>query len=167
MAQRPFITAYRLALILTLLCVVNFVSFIGHTIYLGGEATKGKVENGHFYVKSHGKYTEVTEAQFDSNKLHASSVIATVVGGIFGSLLMWLGPASATRFDLPERATYWGAGAIACFLAMAFGRSLIPFWLTALLVVGFVVTLLGGFLEYFVREWNAETSYSDADKTQA
>lgn len=162
MTQRPLLTAYRLALMLTMLFVLNLTAFFAHSLYLGGDATRGKYDHGHFYVKSHGKYTEVTEAQFDRNKLHAKSLIASFVGGLLGALLMWLGPSSATRHEPPEHASYWTAAGVVFFALMVIAGRFLPAWLAWLPLTGLALTILGGALEWFVREWNAETSYADA-----
>jgi hypothetical protein len=59
------------------LAVVNFLVFFVMAIYLGGDALSGKIANGHYYLASHGRYTEVSAAVFTYSKWHTSSVILT------------------------------------------------------------------------------------------
>jgi hypothetical protein len=163
MTQRHLITAHRIGLVLILLGVLNFSAFFIHALVLGGDAVNGKYDNGHFFVKSHGKYTEVTESQFDNSRRHLHSMIATQVGAVFGALLLWLGPSSATWRDPPEHASYWKAAGIACGLSMIVGSRFMPRWLVWVLMLGLVTAIAGGFVEWFMREWNAETRYANAN----
>lgn len=57
--------------------LVNFFAFVFVAVRLGGDAVNGKIENGHFYLASHGRYTEVSEAVFTYSKWHTYSVILT------------------------------------------------------------------------------------------
>jgi len=55
---------YRIACIL--ICL-GFLSFCGFGIYsdlMGGSAGAGKIEDGKYYLGSHGHYTEVTRSTF-------------------------------------------------------------------------------------------------------
>ena len=63
------------------LAIINFVSFLASTIYLGGDALSGKIENGHFFLSSHGRLTEVNEDVFEYSKCHGLSVFAFI--GLF------------------------------------------------------------------------------------
>jgi hypothetical protein len=53
---------------------VNFVTFLGTSLFLGGDALGGKIENGLYYLGSHGRYTEVSEQVFEYSEAHARSV---------------------------------------------------------------------------------------------
>jgi hypothetical protein len=61
--------------------VLNFAVFLAGTFYLGGNAVKGKIEAGRYYVWGyhHGTrgYAEVSHAAFNYSKWHGDSVIAT------------------------------------------------------------------------------------------
>ncbi len=57
--------------------LVNFAAFWLIAVYLGGDAVNGKVQGDHFYLMSHGKYTEVSRAVFDYSKWHVYSVWIT------------------------------------------------------------------------------------------
>lgn len=61
--------------------ILNFVLFLAGTFYLGGNAVKGKIEAGRYYVWGyhHGVegYAEVSHAAFNYSKWHADSVIVT------------------------------------------------------------------------------------------
>jgi hypothetical protein len=59
--------------------ILNFALFLTGTFYLGGNAIKGKIEAGRYYVWGyhHGVegYAEVSQAAFNYSKWHANSVI--------------------------------------------------------------------------------------------
>ncbi len=40
------------------------------SMYLGGDALSGKIEDGHYFVRSHGHYTEVSHNVFIYSKIH-------------------------------------------------------------------------------------------------
>jgi hypothetical protein len=50
--------------------ILNGFAFSSMSIYFGGSAHGGKVENGHHYVVSHGRFTEVTESVFAYLRIH-------------------------------------------------------------------------------------------------
>ena len=62
-------------------CVLNFAVFLAGTFYLGGNAIRGKIEAGRYYVWGyhHGinGYVQVSRAAFNYSKWHANSVIIT------------------------------------------------------------------------------------------
>jgi hypothetical protein len=62
-------------------CLLNLAVFVAATFYLGGDALKGKIEAGRYYVwgTHHGTkgYTEVSHAAFEYSRWHAYSVIVT------------------------------------------------------------------------------------------
>ena len=57
------------------IAILNFVAFVLASLYLGGDASNGKVIDGHFFLGSHGHYTEVNAAIFRYSELHASTVL--------------------------------------------------------------------------------------------
>src|SRR5258708_5325392 len=61
--------------------VLNFALFLAGTFYLGGNAIKGKIEAGRYYVWGyhHGTkgYAEVSRAAFNYSKWHVYTVIVT------------------------------------------------------------------------------------------
>jgi hypothetical protein len=61
--------------------VLNFALFLAGTFCLGGNAVKGKIEGGRYYVWGyhHGTrgYAEVSHAAFTYSKWHGNSVIVT------------------------------------------------------------------------------------------
>ena len=54
----------RSAILIALVCWLNGCAFFVHTSILGGGASSGKIENGKYYVASHGHYTEVSRAAY-------------------------------------------------------------------------------------------------------
>ncbi len=168
MPKPHLLTAHRIGLILTMLFVLNFAAFFVHAVVLGGDAWSGKVDNGHFFVGSHGKFTEVTEAQFVAIQRHGYTFLATFAGGLLGALLMWMGPSSATRFEPPEHEEYWKLAfgtLFVVFLVMSMFTKGVPYWLSRAVYCSFPLIILGGSIEWFVREWNAETSNANDDST--
>ena len=55
----------------------NFIVFVAVAVYLGGDALNGKAVDGHYYLASHGSFTEVGENVFTYSKWHALSVFIT------------------------------------------------------------------------------------------
>ncbi len=73
-----------------LIALVNFSSFIAIDLYLGGSALNGKQENGKFYLSEHGRYTEVSETIFEYSKFHAYSMFATHALFLSLSFFRWI-----------------------------------------------------------------------------
>ena len=57
--------------------LLNFAVFWVVAVRLGGDAVNGRRQDGHFYLASHGKYTEVSERVFTYSRLHTYSVWIT------------------------------------------------------------------------------------------
>jgi purine-cytosine permease-like protein len=57
--------------------MINFVAFWAIAVYLGGDAVNGKIQSGHFFLMSHGGYTEVSQAVFDYSRWHVYSTWVT------------------------------------------------------------------------------------------
>jgi hypothetical protein len=66
-----------LAISLVIIGFANFISFLNEEEHLGGDAINGYSKDGHFYVTSHGKSKEISEADWNHNKKHSISVIVT------------------------------------------------------------------------------------------
>lgn len=49
----------------------NFLAFFIVSAALGGDGLNGHVTDGHYYVASHGTYTEVSEAAWTASRIHA------------------------------------------------------------------------------------------------
>jgi hypothetical protein len=69
--------------IILIVALLNFFSFIFISLYLGGDALNGKEEQEHFYLNSHGHYTEVSEKVFQYSEIHGYSMWATHSLAIF------------------------------------------------------------------------------------
>jgi hypothetical protein len=66
-----------LAICFVIIGFANFFSFLNEIEHLGGDANNGYVKDGHFFVISHGKLKEISEADWKHNKKHGRSVIIT------------------------------------------------------------------------------------------
>ena len=44
--------------------VVSFIAFVVISAIFGGDAVDGKIEDGRYYFRSHGEYTEVSRAAY-------------------------------------------------------------------------------------------------------
>jgi hypothetical protein len=71
------------------LAFVNFFSFFFVSLYLGGDALNGYARGGHYFLCSHGRYTDVSEAVWTYSHWHAISVIVTHVS-VFVLLAIFL-----------------------------------------------------------------------------
>ena len=60
-----------------IIAFVNFIAFWLIAVYLGGDAVNGKIADGHFYLSSHGKLTEVSEALWNYSRWHVYSTWVT------------------------------------------------------------------------------------------
>lgn len=58
---------------------INFWTFIGAGMYLGGDALIGHIAGGHYYLCAHGHCTEVSAALWHYSWWHAM----TALGGMF------------------------------------------------------------------------------------
>ncbi len=72
----------------TILAFVNFFTFIFIDLYLGGDALNGYARDGHYFLCSHGRYTEVSRDVWTYSYWHAISIYVThglvfVSGAIF------------------------------------------------------------------------------------
>ncbi len=86
---------FRLSKLVAVLGMVNFVAFLVGTAYFGGDAVSGKVVDGHYFLSSHGRLTEVSAAVFTYSWLHTWSVFASWP---FVLLCGWL----SSRKESPE-----------------------------------------------------------------
>jgi hypothetical protein len=80
-----------ISLALFLIGLMNFGAFCIHLTLLGGSASNGNADGGHYFVSEHGRRTEVSKSAYDRIKLHERTVlisfpIALVAGMIFGAL---------------------------------------------------------------------------------
>jgi hypothetical protein len=57
--------------------IVNFFAFAIIAACLGGDAVNGRSVGGHYFLSSHGKKTEVSEAVFNYSRIHVYSVWIT------------------------------------------------------------------------------------------
>jgi hypothetical protein len=56
---------------------INFIIFFILAMYLGGDAVNGRIYHGHYFLMSHGRYTEVSKSVFDYSKWHVYSLWIT------------------------------------------------------------------------------------------
>jgi hypothetical protein len=66
-----------LALIAIVIGFGNFFWFFAESVALGGDGLNGYAREGHYYVGSHGSYTEVSRAAWTWSRLHGASVFIT------------------------------------------------------------------------------------------
>lgn len=52
-------------------------------VLYGGDALNGKVEDGHYYLASHGRYTEVSQRFFEYSRIHALSAFIAIPLALF------------------------------------------------------------------------------------
>ena len=69
----------KLAAVVTVVGLLDFVSFLIGASYLGGDAVNGKIDGGRYYLygPDHGMkaYHEVSQAVFDYSRWHAYSLM--------------------------------------------------------------------------------------------
>ena len=59
---------------IVLLAVINFLAYVLISLHLGGDAVNGKIDSGHYYLGSHGHYTEVSQRVFTYSRWHTYAV---------------------------------------------------------------------------------------------
>lgn len=63
--------------VILIIALINFASFWIISVANGGDASNGKKEDGRFFVANHGRYTEVSSAFFECNRIQSISVWVT------------------------------------------------------------------------------------------
>jgi hypothetical protein len=66
-----------IAMIAVVIGFANFFWFLAESTSLGGDALNGHVRDGHYYVRSHGTVTEVSQAAWYWSRSHGISVLGT------------------------------------------------------------------------------------------
>jgi len=56
---------------------LNFIWFLGESAALGGDALSGYSADGHYFVGSHGTFTEVARDTWEWSRAHGISVFVT------------------------------------------------------------------------------------------
>ncbi len=76
----------RFSTIVFVVAWLNGCAFAIHDAVLGGSAGIGKVENGNYYVGSHGQYTQVSRSAFQFSKWHEWSAGGLILLALFVGL---------------------------------------------------------------------------------
>jgi hypothetical protein len=81
--------AGKIGTALLFIAFINFAAFCIVAVSIGGDAINGRIENGHYYLASHGQLTEVSPEVWTYSKYHAISVFIThPIGILVGGGLM-------------------------------------------------------------------------------
>ena len=84
---RYWLRVERACLVTCLLLIANLFISTGYmTSWLGGDGWTGHVVDGHYYLGSHGQYTETSPAVYEYTRMHvtfnAVTLPITVITGI-------------------------------------------------------------------------------------
>jgi len=93
---------YVLGMLLFFGGLLNFIVFWHVSVAIGGDAAAGKFAGGKYFVASHGRLTEVSEATWRYSLAHARSIWITHPLGALGLILMYVAsrkPATADASD--------------------------------------------------------------------
>ena len=82
--------------------VINFFVFIAVALYLGGDALSGKIENGRYYLNSHGHYTEVSARIYQYSNVHARTVAVSMPLAILIGVFLTQGRTRKSRGFQPK-----------------------------------------------------------------
>jgi hypothetical protein len=74
------------------LAVLNFIAYSTISSRIGGTAMNGYAQDGHYFVGSHGAYTEVSVEAWERSRLHGRSVGIGYVLAIGAVALVQVGP---------------------------------------------------------------------------
>jgi hypothetical protein len=80
------------SLIGAVLCCGGFLNYLvwwAICISIGGDASLGKVEDGKYFLGSHGRYTEVSESTFVYSQWHTRSAWLSLALTLPGGFLSW------------------------------------------------------------------------------
>jgi hypothetical protein len=83
-------TLHKACRIIFYVAILNFLLFFLTSLFIGGDALNGKIEEGHYYVGNHGNYTEVSHIVFTCSKLHGLSVCLTYPLAMLAGLVYWV-----------------------------------------------------------------------------
>ena len=76
----------RLCEVVVAIALGNFLVFFAVAVVIGGDAVNGHAEAGRFFLASHGKLTETTQAVFTYSRLHVYSLWITHPLGMLAGL---------------------------------------------------------------------------------
>ena len=62
--------------------IANFLAFFVISLWLGGTAWNGTVENGKYYLGEHGRFTEVSQRVFRYSRIHAGLMVISMLAGL-------------------------------------------------------------------------------------
>ena len=74
--------------VLILVAIVNFVIFVFVALNIGGDAINGTAVDGHYFLSSKGRLTDVSQLLFEYSAWHARSVMLTCIAGVAAGLLL-------------------------------------------------------------------------------
>lgn len=78
----------RILIMIAIIGIVNFLSFVAIAFSLGGDALNGYASDGRYFLGEHGRYTEVSEAVFQYSQWHARSLFITHPAAILAGYLL-------------------------------------------------------------------------------
>ena len=67
----------RWEMIVFVVAILNFVVFVLISLRIGGDAINGTIENGHYLLRSHATYTEVSRDVFMYSRIHVGTLFVT------------------------------------------------------------------------------------------
>jgi hypothetical protein len=92
------------AAVIVAMALYGVVTFVAETQHLGGDALNGYVQDGHYYVADHGRYTEVTAEQWELSRAHTIRmlVLQPLAVVAFGFLILGFVVPSLVGRPTPE-----------------------------------------------------------------
>ena len=78
---------------------INFATFIVIAFFIGGDALNGRQLDGHYFLGSHGHYTEVARAVYEYSLIHVGSQFITFPLGIIAKFSARLRAEDASPSD--------------------------------------------------------------------
>ena len=79
------------------ICVLNFFLFLVVSSVLGGDALAGKIDDGHYFLNSHGTFKEVSRFVYQYSKLHTASLFVTQPVAVICGILIVLRETARNR----------------------------------------------------------------------
>jgi hypothetical protein len=75
--------------IIAFIGILNFLAFVIVAVVMGGDALNGKASNGHYFLGSHGRLTEVSREVYVYSVCHACSAVAGLIVTFVLAAWMW------------------------------------------------------------------------------
>jgi hypothetical protein len=72
------------------ICLFSIVANLAYNFHLGGSASPGDNQNGHYYVRDHGNRREVSRDQFERSIFLECTTLVTLPFAVVGGVMAFI-----------------------------------------------------------------------------